>query len=188
MRITPLLGSLLALTLGTAALADTLPKMRWDGHSGASVWTASTLLEVAKYDSKLAGRVPSDIETWCPGYKTASKEERRAFWVGILSGLAKYESGFNARASGSGRYHGLMQISPKTASAYKCDARSGAALKDGSANLACAVKIIARQVGRDGVVAGKGRAGVGRDWGPMSKAKVRAEIAGWTAKQAYCKA
>jgi hypothetical protein len=187
MRITPFLGITLALTLGTSALADTLPKMRWDGRAGASVWTASTLLEVAKYDSKLAGRVPADITSWCPGYETASTDERRAFWVSVLSGLAKYESGFNARASGSGRYHGLMQISPKTASAYKCEARSGAALKDGSANLACAVKIIARQVGRDGVVAGKGRAGVGRDWGPMSKAKVRAEISSWTAKQAYCK-
>lgn len=162
--------------------------MRWDGHSGASKWTISAMAEVSKYDSKLASRVPADVETWCPGYQTASVEERRAFWVAVLSGLAKYESGYNPKASGSGRYHGLMQISAQTASAYKCDARSGAALKDGSANLACAVKIIARQVGRDGVVAGKGRAGVGRDWGPMSKSRVRSDIAGWTSKQAYCKA
>ena len=85
------------------------------------------------------------------------------------------------------RSHGLMQISTKTASAYTCRAQSSSALKDGSANLSCAVKIIARQVGRDGVVAGGGRQGVGRDWGPMSKSKVRADIAAWTSKQSYCK-
>lgn len=161
--------------------------MRWDGVPNSGAWTKAALDAVATYDSKLASRVPADIETWCPGYETASKEDRQAFWVGVLSALAKYESGFNPKASGAGRYHGLMQISTKTASAYTCRAQSSSALKDGSANLSCAVKIIARQVGRDGVVAGGGRQGVGRDWGPMSKSKVRADIAAWTSKQSYCK-
>ena len=187
MRIFTFLAFALGLTLASAAVAEVLPKMRWDGHSSGSTWTQATLDEVAKYDSKLASRIPADIKAWCPGYDTASTDERRAFWVAVLSGLANYESGYNPKASGSGRYYGLMQISPKTASAYKCDARNSATLKDGSANLACAVKIVARQVGRDGVVAGKGRSGVGRDWGPMSKSKVRAEISAWTAKQSYCK-
>lgn len=184
MRIKLTLGFGLALCLASFASADTLPKMRWDGHAGASTWTKSALAAVAKYDSKLAGRVPSDIKTYCPGYKSASKSERRAFWVAVLSGLAKYESGFNPKAGS--RYLGLTQISPKTASAYGCKSNA-AALKDGSTNLACAVKIIARQVGRDGVVAGNGKRGVGRDWGPMSRASVRADIAAWTKKQAYCK-
>ncbi|MDP4893158.1 transglycosylase SLT domain-containing protein [Cypionkella sp.] len=176
------------LANGFAAEAETLPKMRWDGHREAANWTSAALQEVALYDSKLASRVPEDIAAWCPGYATASKPDRNAFWVAVLAGLAKYESGFNPKASGGGRYFGLMQVSPKTAAAYRCEARSASALKDGSANLACAVKIIARQVGRDGVVAGQGTKGVARDWGPMRKARVRAEIAAWTAKQAYCKA
>ena len=178
----------LATPLAQAAAAETLPKMRWDGHRESADWTLAALREVERHDSKLSGRVPADIATWCPGYAEASKADRTAFWVAVLSGLAKYESGFNPRAAGSGRYFGLMQVSPQTATAYRCEARSAADLKDGSANLECAVKIIARQVGRDGVVAGAGQAGVGRDWGPMRKAQVRAEIAAWTAKQAYCKA
>ena len=112
--------------------------------------------------------------------------DRRAFWVGVMSAVAKYESGYNAKASGAGRYFGLMQISTQTANAYHCEANTGRELKSGAANLDCAVKIIARQVGRDGMVSGKGNRGVARDWGPMSKSKVRADIAAWTGKQAYC--
>jgi hypothetical protein len=191
MHLTNLIGAIFALVfslLGAAASAEVLPKMRWDGHASAKVWTVSALEAVAAQDSKLASKVPADIEAWCPGYDSASTDERRAFWVAVLSGVAKYESGYNAKAAGGGRYYGLMQISPKTAAAYRCEARSAAALKDGSANLDCAIKIIARQVGRDGMVTGNGNRGVDRDWGPMSKASVRRAISGWTSQQAYCKA
>ena len=135
----------------------------------------------------LATRVPADIETWCPGYATASLQDRRAFWAGLLSAVAKYESSWNPRsAGGGGRYIGLMQISPKSASNYRCEATSAAALKNGGANLECAVKILAYQVGRDGLVAGKGNRGIGRDWMPLRKSSQRADMAKWTRKQAYC--
>ncbi|OYU40129.1 MAG: lytic transglycosylase [Pseudorhodobacter sp. PARRP1] len=189
MRVTFLLGaafSVFFLGLVPAAMAEVLPKMRWDHVPEAANWTNAALVSVEKYDSKLAARVPGDIETWCPGYKTASMDDRRAFWVGVMSAVAKYESGYNARAAGAGRYYGLMQISTQTANAYACEANTGSELKSGAANLDCAVKIIARQVGRDGMVSGKGNRGVARDWGPMSKSRVRADIAAWTAKQAYC--
>ncbi len=191
MHLTNPIGAIFALILallGTSASAEALPKMRWDGHASAKVWTVSALAAVADHDSKLASKVPGDIDVWCPGYDNASTDQRRAFWVAVLSGVAKYESGYNAKAAGAGRYFGLMQISPKTAAAYRCEARSGAALKDGSANLDCAIKIIAQQVGRDGMVTGNGNRGVARDWGPMSKASVRRAISGWTSQQAYCKA
>ncbi len=160
-----------------------LPAMRWDHRPEAASWTTSTLLAVAAQDDKLASRVPGDIAAWCPGYPKASLQDRRAFWVGLLSAVAKYESSWNPRASGGGgRYVGLMQISPGTASHYGC----GGGLKDGSANLSCAVRIVATQVGRDGVVAGRGNRGIGRDWGPFKSASKRGEMAAWTAKQSYC--
>lgn len=189
MRIKNLFCAAVAFFLfstASALMADSLPRMRWDHVPEAAVWTNAALVSVAKYDSKLATQVPDDITTWCPGYKTASLEDRRAFWVGVLSAVAKYESGYNATAAGGGRYYGLMQISTQTANAYRCEANTGKELKSGAANLDCAVKIIARQVGRDGMVSGKGNRGVARDWGPMSKAKVRADIAAWTGEQAYC--
>ena len=165
-----------------------LPAMGWDVRPEASAWTAATLSAVARYDSVLAAAVPGDIRAWCPAYAKNGLDERRAFWAGVLSALAKPESGWNPRASGGGgRYIGLLQISPQTARANRCAATSAAGLKDGAANLACGVQIMARQVGRDGVVAGNGRQGLGRDWGPINKSASRAAIAGWTAKQNYCR-
>lgn len=142
---------------------------------------------IARQDAVLAARVPADIEGWCPGYDDASLPERRAFWAGLLSATAKHESTWNPQASGGGgRYIGLMQISPQTARAHGCTATSAAALKDGEANLACAIRIMSKQVGRDGVVAGGGREGIGRDWGPFRVASKRSDIAAWTKSQAYC--
>lgn len=167
--------------------AVTLPVMRWDHLPNAPEWTKEALVQVADHDDELTSRVPGDIDVYCPGYATASKEDRRAFWVAVLSATAKYESGFNASASGlGGRYVGLMQISPATAKHYDCDATSSAGLKDGSANLSCAVDIVAPHVAADGMVAGKGNRGIARDWGPWSSSKTRATIAAWTRSQDYC--
>lgn len=165
----------------------TLPATRWDKRPEAAEWTTRSLVAVAARDDVLASRVPADIATWCPRYPTASLPDRRAFWVGLLSAVAKYESSWNPRAAGGGgRYIGLMQISPKSAKNYGCDVTSVSGLKDGGANLECAVKLLAYQVDRDGVVAGKGNRGIGRDWMPLRKSSKRAEMAAWTSKQAYC--
>lgn len=168
--------------------AGLLPAMRWDAHPEAASWTASTLSAVAARDRDLAAQVPADIASYCPGYATAPLGARRAFWVGLLSATAKYESSYNPKATGGGgRYVGLMQISPRTAQAAGCEASSTEALKDGTANLECAVQIFAPHVGEDGQVAGNGNRGVARDWGPFKKPSMRAEIAQWTSAQDYCK-
>lgn len=160
--------------------------MRWDKRPEAADWTAAGLAAMAARDDQLAEQIPDDIDTFCPNYAENTVAERRAFWLGLMSALAKYESGWNPKAvGGGGRYLGLLQISPKTASHYSCAADG---LKNGASNLECGIKIIAVQVGRDGMVAGKGNRGVARDWGPMMKQKTRAQIAEWTRAQAYCKA
>lgn len=163
------------------------PAMRWDHRPEAAEWTAETLQAVAQHDAELAAAIPADIERWCPGYEEASLPERRAFWAGLLSATAKHESTWNPRAAGGGgKYIGLMQISPSTARTYGCEANSAGELKDGAENLSCAVKIMARQVDRDAVVAGGGAHGVGRDWMPFRKAAKRQDIATWTRQQSYC--
>lgn len=164
-----------------------LPMMRWDHRPEAAEWTTASLAAVAGHDDVLANKVPQDIGTWCPRYPTAGLAERRAFWVGLLSATAKHESTWNPNAAGGGgRWIGLMQISPKTARAYGCEAQTTAALKNGTANLACAIRIVSKQVGRDGVVAGEGNRGIGRDWGPFRNAAKRADIVEWTRSQPYC--
>ena len=189
-----LFGLIAALTLAGCSLqstqkaeATTVPPMRWDHHPEAAKWTTNTLMAVAEEDAVLAARVPADIAQWCPGYETASLPERRAFWAGLISAVGKYESSYNPRAAGGGgRYIGIMQISPRSAANYGCDARSSGALKDGSANLACAVEMVAHHVERDGVAVGNGRQGIGRDWMPFRKGEKRAEMANWVSKQTYC--
>ena len=167
--------------------AETPVITRWDGHPQAQGWTAASFAAVAAQDDVLAGRIPGDIATWCPGYEEASLHERRAFWVGLISLVARTESSFNpAAAGGGGRYIGLMQISPKTAQRNGCDASSAKTLKNGEANLACAVEVFSRDVARDGLVAGKGNRGFGRQWMPFRKSDKRAAMAEWTSSQAYC--
>lgn len=163
------------------------PVMRWDHRPEAAAWTQTSMNVIAANDAVLAEKVPADIEGFCPGYDQASVTERRAFWAGLLSATAKHESTWNPQASGAGgRYIGLMQISPQTAQAYGCAATDAAGLKNGEANLACAIRIMSTQVGRDGVVAGGGSKGIGRDWGPFRSAEKRSDIAGWTKSQDYC--
>lgn len=167
--------------------ATTPPPMGWDHHPQASEWTVNTLMAVAQEDDTLANRIPHDIESWCPGYQDASLMDRRAFWAGLISAVGKYESSYNPRAAGGGgRYIGLMQISPRSAANYGCDATSSSALKDGSANLACAVEMLAYQVERDGVAVGNGAQGIGRDWMPFRKADKRAAMRSWVSQQSYC--
>jgi hypothetical protein len=170
-----------------AKSANALPAMRWDSAAKAAEWTAQALAQVAEHDAELTNLVPKDIEVYCPGYAQASTEDRRAFWVAIISATAKYESGFNAKALGlNGRYVGLMQISLATAHHSGCDATTTAGLKDGKANLSCAIDIVAPRVATDGMVAGDGNKGIARDWGPWAKARTRASIAKWTRAQDYC--
>jgi soluble lytic murein transglycosylase-like protein len=165
-----------------------LPVMRWDHAAQAQDWTRTALAVVAAHDGQLARVVPQDIEAYCPGYASASLEDRRAFWVAVLSATAKYESSFNAKAvGGKGRYVGLMQIMPSTAKHSGCEADSSAELKDGAANLTCAIRIAAPKVARDGLVAGRGNAGIARDWGPWASSKKRAAMAAWTSQQSYCR-
>jgi hypothetical protein len=179
-----------AMDTGVAkADIDPIPEMGWDHRPEAPDWTQKTLLAVAAEDAELAASVPRDIAQWCPAYPDAPIENRRAFWAGLMSAVAKHESTWNPAASGGGgRWIGLMQIAPATAQNFGCDATSSSALKDGAANLSCAVEIAAVQVGQDDVVIGNGRQGMARDWMPFRNASKRAEMAAWTSQQDYCQA
>nr|WP_231703982.1 transglycosylase SLT domain-containing protein [Cochlodiniinecator piscidefendens] len=160
--------------------------MRWDHLPQATAWTDAALNALAGHGAALENLVPADIETWCPAYEAASIEQRRLFWSGMLSTLAKHESTWNQRAvGGNGRWFGLAQIAPATARGYGCDARSGEALLNGEANLSCAVRIAAHTVVRDGVVAANGR-GLAADWGPFHSTRKRNDMIEWTNAQSYC--
>ncbi|MFK7838096.1 MAG: transglycosylase SLT domain-containing protein [Sulfitobacter sp.] len=168
-----------------------VPRTRWQHMQGHVLWTRAALSALKDHGQPLVELVPADIENWCPKYPTATDAERRAFWVGFMSALAKHESTYKPWAvGGGGLWYGLLQILPSTARGYKCNVGTGAALKNGAANLSCAVRIMATTVPRDGVIHGyKGRKGQGvtADWGPMHSAPKRRDMSGWLKRQTYCK-
>ncbi len=169
--------------LSTSALT---PPMRWDHHPQADDWTRTAFAALDTHGAALPSLTPADIETWCPGYPQAAPDERKAFWAGLISSLAKHESTWNPRAvGGGGRWFGLVQIAPATARGYGCEARSGEALKDGGKNLSCAIRIMSRTVPRDGVIAA-GMRGVAADWGPFHSSRKRQDMQAWVRAQPYC--
>ncbi len=168
-----------------------LPHTRWTHQPGHAVWNRAAISALKTHGRALVEMVPGDISNWCPAYDGADGAGRRAFWVGFLSALAKHESTYRpAAVGGGGKWYGLLQILPATARGYKCNVGTGEALKNGAANLSCAVRIMAVTVPRDGVIHGRDRKwrGVSADWGPMRSRAKRADIAGWLRRQPYCQA
>ncbi|MGY6635491.1 MAG: transglycosylase SLT domain-containing protein [Alkalilacustris sp.] len=171
------------------AVTPPVPATQWDHRPEARDWTLSTMGAIATHARPLIETPLADIDTFCPGYNSATDLERKAFWVGLFSGLARYESTWNPRAAGAGgRYRGLLQIFPQTARFRGCEIDSAGDLFDGATNLSCAARIAAAAVARDGVVAGGpgNWGGVAADWPPLRDAGKRARIAEFTRAQSYC--
>ena len=166
-----------------------LPAARWDHQEGAELWTRAAMSALAAHGAPMVNTVPRDIGDWCPAYRQNGPQLRRAFWVGMMSALAKHESTWNPRAvGGGGRWYGLLQIYPDTARRYGCRARTGEALTNPADNLSCAARIMAVTVPRDQAVAvrdGRWR-GVAADWGPMTNQSKISEMQAWTRSQDYC--
>lgn len=170
------------------ARSGNLPRTQFQHMQGHALWTRAALSALKGHGAPLVDMVPADIAAWCPAYPDADDAGRRAFWVGFMSALAKYESTHKPWAvGGGGLWYGLLQILPATARNYNCNVGTGEALKNGAANLSCAVRIMAVTVPRDGVIYGKGGRGVAADWGPMRSPAKRAAMAGWLKRQNYCK-
>lgn len=195
---TALMGGMMVLLAGCADFdaeevfstknaADVELTMRWDHTPQGDVWTQAVMDALDSHGQNLTAIMPADIDTWCPGYRDADLEGRKAFWTGLLSTLTKHESTYRQTAvGGGGKWYGLTQILPSTARLYGCEARSGSALKDGSKNLSCAVRIMNKTVARDGVVS-QGMRGVAADWGPFHSRKKRTDMITWMNQQNYCK-
>ena len=163
------------------------PQVGWDVSPNAERWTRAALVALDTHGAALPATIPADIDNYCPGYRTADREERKAFWVALLSALSRHESTWRPDVSGGdGRWHGLLQISPATARGYGCQAQTAAELKVGAANLSCGLRIMATTVPRDGVISA-GMRGVAADWGPFHQSRKREDIKARTRAQPFCR-
>lgn len=189
-------AAVLAICLVTAACAANAPKpepivpvMRWDHRPEARAWTAATMSALKTHGAVLSTLEPADIDEWCPSYRAAPPEQRRAFWAGLLSALAKHESRWTPDAAGGGgRWLGLLQIAPATARGVGCRAQSPAALFDGAANLSCGVRLAAHEMpGKNRILGGPGHwGGVAQHWAPFRSAEKVADMKSWLRAQRYC--
>lgn len=183
----PMTAQAIATSLRPNERDDYLPTARWGNDGSRALWTRVVQSSLRAHASNLPTITPKDIQDWCPAYTQASVKQREAFWIGLVSTLVKHESTYRPTAVGGGDlWYGLMQIFPSTARLYKCNARSGGALKHGPSNLACGLRIMSKTVARDQVVSRKMR-GVAADWGPFHSRKKRTDMMAWTRKQPYCK-
>ncbi|MEX0309196.1 MAG: transglycosylase SLT domain-containing protein, partial [Tateyamaria sp.] len=118
------------------ARSGDVPRTRWTHQPDHILWNRATLSALKTHGQPLVSLVPADVGDWCPRYPAATDADRRAFWLGFLSALAKHESTYRPNAvGGGGKWYGLLQILPATARGYGCAAGTGAALKNGAANL-----------------------------------------------------
>ena len=180
--------------LAAVATPASPPAARWGAANGRVAWTAAALEEVREAGSGLwrAGFTPSDIEAFCPGYAGKGQADRQAFWVGLLSSMAKWETGGYSptaayREANGELSIGLLQLS--ITDRRVCPWIDETTIRQAEPNVRCGIRILARDVGRDGIIAqGTDKIsarGAARYWGPMRTAK-RADVAAWTASQTYC--
>ncbi|WP_420397796.1 lytic transglycosylase [Nioella sp.] len=168
-----------------------VPPLHWDEmrpgmEAPARPGWGPALFRAVLSQEGLLDLVPEDIDAWCPAYADAGPDQRAAFWAGLVSALSWYESTHRPDAvGGGGRWFGLVQIAPATARYRGCAVGTGEALMNGSANLRCAVRIMAQNVERDGVVS-RGMRGVAAEWGPFHSSQRREGMRGWVSEQAYC--
>jgi hypothetical protein len=140
----------------------------WAMKNPAGSWTKAA--EAAVVESRLHATTPADVVKFCPNYKALGTNDRSKFWVGLLSAIARPESGFNPAARHVERTgdrfenpiisRGLLQISfgSAKASRYGCVAVQKAEdLEKAETNLACGARILATWVKQDGVIANSGR-------------------------------
>lgn len=191
MRKLPLLiaAALLAACQPAVPPLEAPPEIvaRWNHRAESADWNAAAMRALQTDGAAMLNLTPRDAAEFCPAYGQADAEGRAAFWVAFMSGLARYESGHRPEAAGAGgRYQGLLQISPATARFHGCDLSAARGLYDGATNLSCAVRIAARAVTRDGVMA-SGRGGMAADWPPLRDPAKRADIAGFTRDLPACR-
>ena len=179
-----------ALSVSPAPRNNDLPRARWEHRQNGALWTRVALAAVASHGAPLIDVIPRDIGEWCPAYPDQDATARTAFWAALLSTLSRYESTWDPRAvGGDGRWFGLLQIYPPTAEFRECRVQTGEGLKRASANLNCAVRIMAITVPRDVAISLKDTRwrGVAADWGPIRNDWMRRDMQRYTARQTYCR-
>lgn len=173
----------------------------WRNVNADGSWTLAA--ESAVKATKLPKLAPKDITGFCPVYDQLDTDKRTRFWAGLLSAMAKPESGFKPNT----KYvepdivdannqnvvsRGLLQLSMESANqkAYGCGIQKAQDLHKVDVNLTCAARILSHWVEKDGIIAATSKPAVGgaRYWSVLRAWRGHlAEISGFTKGMEFCK-
>lgn len=175
------------------------PAAAWDVRPEGRTWTQVAHQAVAVLAPQLVTLTPTDIDAFCPGYRGANPDGRRAFYVALLAELSRYESNFDPSVSftesftdSTGRRvvsRGLLQLSQESANGYGCGITDAQQLHDPETNIRCAVRILGRWVERDGVIAGYNAGawrGASRYWSPFRDRNKLVDLQATLNAQPFC--
>lgn len=137
------------------SIADYHRASLWSAVAGSESWTATTIEMIERHATELdAAR---DVNTFCPGYAKANRQQKNVCWLRLISGVSKLESSFKPMelySDGIGTSVGLLAVMAGTCAA----APSVEELQNPVLNLQCGIENIAQMVQRDGVISGIGAA------------------------------
>lgn len=191
-------------SLGSSKIENALPSAQWDNNPSGSLWTRYTLIAVTKHGSNLLSSTPADMQSYCPKYEKLNTQDRRSFWVHLISSLAKFESNhdpkvrFNETTVDPGMLtkqgepiisRGLLQISKESANGYGCKITDELELHDPNTNINCAVRILDRWVGKDKVISGQQDGkwqGAARYFSPFRNPSKLSHMQSQSAKLPFC--
>lgn len=175
------------------------PASAWDARPDGRAWTLTAHQAIDSLAPQLLAVIPSDIDAFCPGYRATNAAGRRAFFVSLLAELSRYESNFDPSvrytetfSDNSGRRvisRGLLQLSQESANGYGCNITNAEQLHDPTTNITCGVRILARWVERDGVVAGYEAGawrGASRYWSPFRDRNKLVDLQAALNAQPFC--
>lgn len=162
-------------------------------------WTEMLAKHLDTYGGEMLKVVPADVASYCPRFKDLSMAERKAFYVMLISSLARFESGFKPETTykeafkdSRGNYvisTGLLQISLESGRGYECPITKTDDLKDPSTNLQCGVLIARRWIVNDRTIASASSPwrGMARYWSPFRKAERKAAMQAKTKALGFCR-
>lgn len=159
-------------------------------------WSAMVGAALDKYGAGILSAKPNDAAEYCPNFAKLNTQQKREFYIYLVSCMAEFESSFNPKATYTEKFadrngvrvvsRGLLQISQESAngSSYKCGITDAQQLHDPKTNLTCGVKILARWIPSDAYIghttSEKDHLGGGRYWSVLrgispSQAKIKAK-------------
>ena len=135
----------------------------WDGkHPDSDQWTQHMLGAMDDLGEVLIDSRPQDVLSFCPNYDELNGNQKKWFWITLISVMTRYESSFKPETAFQEAFNdaqgnpiisrGFLQISIESGRGYDCDLPVAEVLHQPRTNLRCGVRIMRRWVDRDGVI------------------------------------